>query len=64
MLIQSYYTHFSLSQVNRFAPGIKQYFSVDTNYVLNKLWIILFPYTHRVHSYLILTVSPLTSLFL
>ncbi|XP_003385766.1 PREDICTED: protein YIF1B-B-like isoform X1 [Amphimedon queenslandica] len=33
--------------VSRFAPGLKRYFAVDTSYVLKKLQIILFPYTHR-----------------
>jgi hypothetical protein len=35
------------STVNKYAPGLKVYFAVDTSYVLNKIRIILFPYTHR-----------------
>lgn len=33
--------------VGRFAPGLKLYFAVDTNYVLHKLWILLLPYSHK-----------------
>lgn len=40
-------------EVERYVPvtKLKYYFAVDTKYVLSKLFLLFFPFTHKVRAY-------------
>lgn len=54
---------FMKSEIERYVPvsRLKYYFAVDTKYVLSKLKLLFFPFTHDVSKYLFMVINRLTS---